>query len=267
MPDAVGRRIFRTGDLGRLQPDGCLEYLGRKDFRLKIRGHRIQAEEVEFALLKIPEISQAAVVAHKDAFGDERLVAYVMPSTKEIPTTGQMRDSLKQWLPEYMVPSKFIILETLPLNTNGKINRRELPTPDVGRPNLGTRLNAPTTTLESVLAKIWAEALGINSVGIHDLFLDLGGDSIIASRIVSAICRIFPWNFTLAEFYEAGTVSQAAQRLVRKAPSPERAEKVASLFLQVQAMSSAEIDSMLAEERNKRLPEQKDTAGKKRLVH
>ncbi|MGH7826174.1 MAG: AMP-binding protein [Candidatus Binatia bacterium] len=249
-PDANGRRVFRTGDLGRLQPDGCLEYLGRKDFRLKIRGYRIQAEEVELALLQIPGINQAAVAAHKDGHGDDRLVAYVTTATKEIPTISRMRDSLKTWLPDYMVPSKFMILESFPLNTNDKVNRQELPTPDLDRPKLGTRFNAPTTRTESVLAKIWSEALGINSVGIHDLFFDLGGDSIIATRIVSAIGRIFPWNLTLVEFYDACTVAQAAQLLVQKAPSAERAEKVATLFLQVDGMSSAEIETMLADERN-----------------
>ncbi|HEV8720376.1 MAG TPA: non-ribosomal peptide synthetase [Candidatus Binatia bacterium] len=256
-PDGHGRRIYCTGDLGRLQPDGCLEYLGRKDFRLKIRGYRIQAEEVELALLQMPGINQAAVTARKDGCGDDRLVAYVTPATKEIPTISRMRDSLKKWLPDYMVPSKFMILESLPLNTNGKVNRQELPMPDLDRPKLGTRFSAPTTPMESMLAKIWSEALGINSVGIHDLFFDLGGDSIIASRIVSAIGRIFPWNLTLAEFYDACTVARAAQLLVQKAPSAERAEKVATLFLQVDGMSSAEIETMLADERNKRRPEEK----------
>ncbi|TMA92388.1 MAG: hypothetical protein E6J74_20500 [Deltaproteobacteria bacterium] len=262
-PDGRGRRIYCTGDLGRLQPDGCLEYLGRKDFRLKIRGYRIQAEEVELALLQMPEISQAAAAAHKDGYGDDQLVAYVTPATKEIPTISRMRDSLKKWLPDYMVPRKFMILESLPLNTNGKVNRQELPTPDLDRPKLGTQFSAATTSMESVLAKIWSEALGINSVGIHDLFFDLGGDSIIAARIVSAIGRIFPWNLTLAEFYDACTVAQAAQLLVQKAPSAELAEKVAILFLQVDGMSSAEIETMLADERNKRRPEKKTQLLKK----
>jgi amino acid adenylation domain-containing protein len=256
-PDGHGRRIYCTGDLGRLQPDGCLDYLGRKDFRLKVRGYRIQAEEVELALLQIPGISQAVVAAHSDGYGDDRLVAYVTPATKKIPTISRMRDSLKKWLPDYMVPSKFMILESLPLNTNGKVNRQELPTPDLDRPKLGTRFSEPTTPMESVLAKIWSEALSINSVGNHDSFFDLGGDSIIATRIVSAIGRIFPWNLTLAEFYDACTVAQAAQLLVQKAPSVERAEKVATLFLQVDGMSFAEIETMLADERNKRRPEEK----------
>ena len=253
--DREGRRVFRTGDLGRLQPDGCLEYLGRKDFQLKIRGHRIQAEEVELALLQIPGVDQAVVAAQKDGNDDDLLVAYVTPANMETPSVSVIRDALKKWLPDYMIPSKFMILDRLPLNTNGKVNRQELPKPDPDRPKLGTRFIAPSTPMESVLAKIWSEALGVNNVGVDDLFFDLGGDSIIAARIVSAIGRIFPWDLTLAEFYDAGTVAQAAKILLRKGPSLEQAEKIANLFLQVDGMSAAEIETMLAEERNKRRPE------------
>jgi hypothetical protein len=262
-PDSHGRRIFRTGDLGRLQPDGCLEYLGRKDFQLKIRGHRIQAEEVELALLRLPQISQAVVEAYKDDYGDDRLVAYVTPAAKEFPTIRQMRNSLKKWLADYMVPSKFIILESLPVNSNGKVNRQELPPAELVRSNLGTPFVAPTTRMESLLAKIWSRALSLDSVGIHDSFFDLGGDSIIASRIVSTIGQNLPWNLTLAEFYDAYTIARAAQLLAQKAPNPEQAEKVAALCLKIDGLSSAEVETMLAGERNKRESEEKDSPSSK----
>jgi len=251
-PDRDGRRIFRTGDLGRLQPDSCLEFLGRKDFRLKIRGHRIHAEEIELALLRLPEISQAVVAAYKDNFGDDRLVAYVTAAAKELPTISQIRNALKKWLPDYMVPSQFMILESLPLNSNGKVNRQKLPPPELDRSHLGTPLVAPTTPMESLLAKIWSEALSINSIGIHDSFFDLGGDSIIASRIVSAIGRKLPWNLALAEFYDACTIAQGAQLLAQKAPDAEQAERVAALCLKIDGLSSAEVETMLIGERNKR---------------
>jgi acyl carrier protein len=207
----------------------------------------------------MPGISQTAVAAYKDAYGDDRLVAYVTPATNEIPTISQMRDLLKKWLPNYMVPSKFIILDSLPLNSNGKVNRHELPTPELDRPKLGTRFIAPTTSIESVLAKIWSEALSLDSVGIHDSFFDLGGDSLVASRIVSSIGRIFPWNITLTEFYEACTVAQVAKLLTQKAPGVEQAEKVATLFLQVDSMPSSEIEALLADVRNKRRPEKNNS--------
>lgn len=256
-PDAKGQRVFPTGDLGRLRADGCLEYLGRKDFRLKIRGHRIQAEEVELALLRIPGIGQAAVTAQEDDNGDDRLVAYVTPANQAIPAVNQMREELIKWLPEYMIPGRFMVLDSLPLNANGKVNRQELPRPDLQRPKLGTRFSAPTTPMESVLAKIWSEALGINCIGIHDSFFELGGDSLIAGKVVSAIGRIFPWPLSLAEFYGACTVAHASQLLVQKAGRAERAEKVATLFMQVDRMSSAEVETMLAEARGRRRPEEK----------
>lgn len=184
-PDNNGRTIFRTGDLGRFEPDGCLEHLGRKDFRLKIRGHRIQAEEVELALLRIPGISQAVVAGRKDAHGDDRLVAYVTVGTTAIPTISQIRELLKERLPDHMVPSELIILESLPQNSNGKVNRQELPTPELGQRRLSTQFSSPITPVELVLAKIWAEALSINRVGRDDSFLDLGGDSIIAMKVIS----------------------------------------------------------------------------------
>ena len=262
--DCSGRRTFRTGDLGRLQSDGCLQYMGRKDFRLKIRGHRIQAEEVESALLRVQGISQAVAAAHKNACGDDRLVAYVVPvSKKESPSLTQMRDALKKWLPDYMVPSSFIILNSLPLNSNGKVNRQELPTPELDRSKLGSRFSPPTTATESVLAKIWSEALSVESVGTDDNFFDLGGDSITAMRVISAIGRIFPWNLTLPEFYDACTVEQGAKLLVHKAPEVEQVEQVATLYLKIDGLSCAEVEAMLAGERNQRRSEGKISNSKK----
>jgi acyl carrier protein len=181
----------------------------------------------------------------------------------EIPAISQMRDLLKKWLPEYMVPSKFIILESLPQNSNGKVDRQQLPKPEPDRPKLGTRFSEPTTPMESLLAKIWSAALSINSVGKHDSFFDLGGDSIIAMKVISAIGRIFPWNLTLAEFYDACTVAQGARLLVQKAPSVEQAERVAALCLKLDGLSSAEVEIMLADERNKWGREEKDTPSNK----
>jgi acyl-CoA synthetase (AMP-forming)/AMP-acid ligase II len=246
-----GRRTFKTGDLGRLHSDGCLEYLGRKDFRLKIRGHRVQAEEVESALLRVTGISHAVVIACKEMDGDQRLVAYITTVGSVSPTVSEIRRSLARWIPEYMIPGKFVFLDRLPLTSSGKVDRHALKMPGFDRPNLETRFAAPETSIQQVLVKIWCEALGVAEIGIHDLFLDLGGDSIIAARIVSATARIFPWELTLSELYGAETIAQTAQLLMNKAPSAERAERVAMLFLKVGSMSADEVDVMLSEVRNK----------------
>ena len=250
--DTSGVRIFRTGDLGRLSPWGCLEYLGRKDFRLKIRGHSIQAEEVELALQQIPGIAQAVATSYKDTYGDDRMVAYLAPSGREIPTVGRIREALKEKLPDYMLPSKVVILHNFPLNPNGKVNRHELPTPPRDRPNLETPLTEPSTPVERVLARIWSAALVIDTVGIHDFFFDLGGDSIVAGRIIARLEKIFPVNVTLPEFYEACTVAETAALLERKTPDGEVLERAAKLFLEVDSLTSDEVKARVAQERDKR---------------
>jgi amino acid adenylation domain-containing protein len=258
--DADGRKTFRTGDLGRLQPDGCLEYWGRKDFRLKVRGHRIQAEEVELALLRVPGIGQAVVLAQKDDYGDDRLVAYLTPTGPEIPTIGQIRKSLEIWLADYMVPSKFIILDALPQASNGRVKRQELPTPGAERPILANQFNTPTNTLEMLLVRIWRDALRLTNVGVHDNFFDLGGDSIMAMKIIAQIGRIFPWNITLAEFYEACTVALSGKLLIQKSLDSYQVEKIAALYLQIESMSSSEVDTLLANERGDSARQDKDSA-------
>lgn len=256
--DEEGRRIFRTGDVGRLQADGCLEYLGRKDFRFKIRGHSIQAEEVELALLKISNIAQAVVTARKDSRGDDRLVAYIVPRTTGVPTVSRLREVLKEALPDYMLPTTFVVLDSLPLNPNGKVNRQALPLPTRARPDLSSPFVEPRAAVESAIAKIWSEALWIDTIGVHDAFLDLGGDSLIASRVVERIGKIFPWSLTMREFFESATVAEISQVLVTKEPEPGHTEKIARAFLRVENMSTAEIKSAFSDERMKREQREKN---------
>lgn len=243
--DGSRRRLLRTGDIGRLRTDGCLEFLGRKDFQLKIRGHRIQAEEVESALVRLPQIRQAIVTAHKDANQEHRLVAYVVPTSTDTPLINEIRDALTHWLPDYMVPSQFIFMDGMPQSSDGKVDRAALPMPTLDHRTLSTPFSRPTTRLEKVLAKIWSDALGAAHVGNNDSFFELGGDSIIAMKIVSSICRTFPWEFKLEELYAAPTVSSGAQLLARKAENPEQAEQVAALYLEIERLSLPEIDELL----------------------
>lgn len=180
-----GARLYRTGDLARYLPDGSLEFLGRTDFQVKIRGHRIELGEIEIALEQHPSIHEAIVVAREEGPGDTRLVAYLTTHRGANPSTNDLRTFLKAKLADAMVPSAFVVLPTLPLTPNGKIDRRALPAPDTERPELDKPFVASRTSTEEVLASVWSRVLGIDQVGIHDNFFDLGGDSILAVQIIA----------------------------------------------------------------------------------
>src|SRR5215213_10895920 len=150
-PQDEGQRIYRTGDLGYRQPDGCLVVTGRNDFRVKIRGFRIEVAEIELALRGLTKIKEAAVVAHDDQHGEKQLVAYVVSEPEQAPTTSELRTFLKGKLPDYMVPSAFVMLDALPLTPNGKLDRLALPAPSLARPELGTNFVSPRNALEEQL--------------------------------------------------------------------------------------------------------------------
>ncbi|MET7798192.1 amino acid adenylation domain-containing protein [Streptomyces decoyicus] len=179
----AGTRMYRSGDMARWRPDGVLEFLGRTDGQVKIRGFRIELGEVESALKTCPDVVDAVVVAHQGDSGHRRLVAYVV-SDREV-TPGELRAHLALSLPDYMTPAVFVPLEKLPLTSNGKVDRRNLPEPEIQAGRLGSDYAAPRNATEEVLAAVWAEVLGVERVGIHDNFFDLGGDSILSIQVVS----------------------------------------------------------------------------------
>ncbi|HEX8117761.1 MAG TPA: amino acid adenylation domain-containing protein, partial [Pyrinomonadaceae bacterium] len=180
-----GARLYRTGDLARFLPGGEIEYLGRIDHQVKIRGFRIELGEIEAALNAHPAVREAIVLAREDAPGEKRLVAYVVLGEGKAPSNSEFRQALKEHLPEYMIPSQFVVLDELPLTPNGKVDRRALPAPDRGRPSLERAFVAPRTPAEGMLASVWAEVLGVEQVGIHDNFFALGGDSIRSIKVLA----------------------------------------------------------------------------------
>jgi amino acid adenylation domain-containing protein/non-ribosomal peptide synthase protein (TIGR01720 family) len=184
LPTLGSVHLYKTGDLARFLPDGNLELLGRIDNQVKIRGFRIELGEVETTLLQQPAVSQAIAIAREDEPGMKRLVAYLVCDTEQKPATNDLREFLKQTLPEYMVPSAFVFIEALPLTPNGKIDRRALPAPEF-RPDLEPGFIAPETEIEQRLAQIWSEVLGIKQIGIRDNFFALGGDSILSLQIIT----------------------------------------------------------------------------------
>ncbi len=213
VPDAysgeAGARLYRTGDRVRWLGEGVLEFLGRIDQQVKVRGFRIEPGEIESALLEDPAVEQAVVMACEDASG-KRLVAYVVGEAGlEI---AEVRERLRAKLPEYMVPGAFVVLRALPLTPNGKVDRRALPAPEWGTAEDGGYV-APRTPLEEILCGTWAEVLGRERVGIRDNFFDLGGHSLLATRLASRVREVFRVELPIRTFFEAPTVAGSGARL------------------------------------------------------
>ncbi|HEX2092659.1 MAG TPA: amino acid adenylation domain-containing protein, partial [Longimicrobiaceae bacterium] len=207
---APGSRVYRVLDRARWRAEGELEYLGRTDHQVKIRGFRIEPGEIELALQRHAGVHEAVVVVREDVPGEKRLVAYVVPTVGEM-SVAELRTHLKRSLPEYMVPSAFVTLETLPLTTSGKIDRRALPVPEGQSLTVG--YVAPRTPGEEVLAGIWAEVLDVEQVGTLDSFFDLGGHSLLATRVVSRVRLAFGVELPLRALFESPTVAGLARRI------------------------------------------------------
>jgi len=207
-------RLYKSGDLVRYWPDGDIEYLGRIDQQVKIRGYRIEVGEIEAVLREHPAVTATVVVLREDAPGDKRLVAYIVPKQGESLTVVQLRGILGRRLPEYMLPSRFEFLRSLAVTPSGKVDRRALPTPGESRPEVGNPFEAPRTDLEERLAKIWREVLCLDQVGIDDNFFHLGGNSLLATRVVSAARKEFGGEVSLRRFFEMPTLAGLAVGVV-----------------------------------------------------
>jgi hypothetical protein len=203
---------------------------------------------VEAVLAEHPAVRETVVVVREDAPGDKRLVAYVVAGEEHLPNVSELREHARRRLPDYMVPAAFVRLEQLPLNSNGKVDRRALPAPDRARPELAQEFVAPRSATEEVLASVWAEVLGREQVGVHDNFFDLGGHSLLATQLVSRVRGIFSAELPLRHLFESPTVAGLAERLTRDAPSPEAVESIARLFRRLEALSEEEADALLAGE-------------------
>jgi amino acid adenylation domain-containing protein len=208
-----GARLYKTGDLARYLPDGNIEFLNRMDHQVKVRGFRIELGEIETVLGQYPALRETVVLAREDEPGDKRLVAYMVTHDGQAPTVSELRRFLQQRLPDYMLPSAFMNLEALPLTPNGKIDRRALPAPELIRPRLEQAFVAPRTPAEETLAAIWTQTLGVEQIGIHDDFFDVGGHSLLSIQVMSRVSDAFQVELPLRIMFETPTIAGLAESI------------------------------------------------------
>ncbi len=274
----TGNRLYRTGDLGRYRPDGQLEYLGRGDHQVKLRGMRIELGEIETVIAEHSSIRAAVVVLRGDATGDPNLVAYVVtdqeqsyrsqePNTanQELSATGnsqfsilnsqflgELRAFLRERLPDYMVPAVFVELAAFPLTPSGKVDRKALPAPDQSSTTSAHTLVLPRTPVETVLAELWSEVLGREQIGVEDNFFDIGGHSLKATRLLNRVRETFHVNLPLRSMFQAATVATLAELVIANEARPGQSEKVAQLLLRIHNISPEERQRLLEQKRKNR---------------
>jgi amino acid adenylation domain-containing protein/thioester reductase-like protein len=239
-PDA---RLYKTGDLARIMPDGNIQFIGRVDNQVKIRGHRIELGDIEAAICQHPEIQEAAVITREDNVGEKQLVAYLVAATSQN-LYAKLRAYLKEKLPEYMVPAVFVMMDKFPLTPNGKVDRRALPAPNQDRPELEVPMVAPTNDIERDLAQIWSRMLGIVPIGIDDNFFDLGGHSLFIAQMMTQVEEIFAVKLPLCELFTAPTVAGLAKSIL----NARQPQALLNQLNVAQLLADAELDPQIVPE-------------------
>jgi len=241
----AGERLYHTGDLGRYLADGQIECLGRIDYQVKVRGHRVELGEIEIMLDQHPALRESVVIDREEPSGDKRLVAYVVTKEQQLaPTVKELREYLQKSLPDYMVPSYFLLLEMLPLTPNGKVDRRALPAPDQARTELDVAFVAPRSLAEEIITEIWVELLSVDQIGVYDNFFTLGGHSLLATQIISRIQSIFQVEVPLRCLFEAPTVDGLVNVLAQIKGGRELIEEIAVIFREVERLTEGEISNL-----------------------
>lgn len=251
-----GQRLYKTGDLARFRPDGSIECLGRNDFQVKLRGHRIDLGEIESALRQYPNVRDAVVMLREDERRQKCLVAYLLRSIHPSPDAGLLQQFLRKRLPDYMLPSAFVVLETFPQTPNGKINRKALPAPAAASGETKSAFTPPRTPSEEKLAKIWRELLQQPELGIDDNFFEIGGHSLLAMQLMARVRKEFQAELTLRNIFEAPTIAELAKILEQRQPQPKcepapfqrariSAEKAKELLDRLDELSDSEVESLL----------------------
>lgn len=247
-----GARLYRTGDLVRYLCDGNLDFLERKDKQVKVRGFRIEPEEIEAVLQEHPVIRESLVVAREDTPGDKLLVAYVVgdpesQGTNENQLISQLRDLVRERLPYYFMPSAFVVLDKLPLTLNGKVDRRALPAPNSGNSRDEKTFTPPRTSEEEKIAEIWSDVLDVKPIGVDDNFFDLGGHSLSATRVVTRIREAFDITLPLRLLFDSPTIAAVAER-VKNTREQCEVGRIAAMVEQLSHLSDEETKALLREQ-------------------
>ncbi len=240
-----GARLYRTGDLARQLPDGELEFLGRIDHQVKVRGFRIELGEIESALAAHNSVRECVVLAREDEPGDKRLVAYIVAGQGSTPAAKDLREYLKERLPEYMVPQAFVRLPEMPRMPNGKVNRPALRAPEAADTVAGDDYAEPRTPVEARLIELWAEVTGAERVGVHDNFFDIGGHSLLGMMLVSRVKEVFNVEVGLRVLFESPTVAEFASALALSLAEEEQNQSIADFLDRLDQLSEEEVSSLL----------------------
>jgi amino acid adenylation domain-containing protein len=245
-----GERLYRTGDVARYWPDGAIEFLGRVDNQIKIRGFRIEMGEIETALVSHPSVREAVVLAREDAPGEKRLIAYVVSARRQWSVlSSELREYLKERLPEYMLPLAFIQIDALPLTPNGKVDRRALPPPEQVKVVSADARIAPRTPLEEILCGIWQEVLGTEHVGVTDNFFELGGHSLLVTQVISRVREVFLIELPVRKLFDAVTIEQLSSIIVENETKPGQTESIARTLKTIRNMPEEERRKILQRKR------------------
>ncbi|NEQ74591.1 MAG: amino acid adenylation domain-containing protein [Okeania sp. SIO2C9] len=240
-------RLYKTGDLTRYLPDGNIEFLGRIDHQVKIRGFRVELGEIEAVLSKHPLVSQAIAIVQGEKADEKRLIAYVVPYQEQTVTDSSLRHFIYKHLPDYMIPAAFVLLDALPLNPNGKVDRKALPIPEFTRSELSNAFVAPRSPAEEVVAQMWSEVLGVEKIGINDNFFTLGGNSLNATGIFSQLRQVFDFEFPLMKLFQNPTVCGLVEAMAESGGGQEVIDEIARTFQAIDRLSPEEVAAMLAE--------------------
>jgi amino acid adenylation domain-containing protein len=221
-----GARLYRTGDLVRYRPDGNIEFLGRMDHQVKLRGFRIELGEIESLLLQHPGVREAVACVREDSIGDKRLAAYLVAKSTSTVAVEELREYLRARVPEYMVPSAFLVLDAFPLTSNGKVDRKALPAPQHQESVLSANYVPPRTETEKIIAGIWSRVLRLEKVGVNESFFELGGHSLLTIRVHAQICEALNIQLPIVKLFQYPTISSLSRHLDQASSDPTLVQQV-----------------------------------------